>query len=268
MTIKLGCHCSTWELDYDKEIDYFDEILDQISDAGFEGIDIQVAMLGDYVNNPDSLKEELKKRNINVGSFTVPFDWHDEKENKEEFERANKYIDFATNFPGVILNLPARNSIDRSNLLQKQKNIISCVNAVAKRAYDKNVRASFHPASPMNNCFRTKEDYDFLFENIDRRYLGYTPDAGHIKMGGMDPLQIIKDNFEIVRHVHFKDCSNNKEWKKMGEGDIDFKSIVDFLESVNYNGWIMVEEETKEASQNPFKAISDIRKYFKETILR
>ena len=61
MSIKFGCHGSTWELDYDRETDYLDRIMDTVKKADFKGIDVQVALLGRYKNSPEKLKEELDK---------------------------------------------------------------------------------------------------------------------------------------------------------------------------------------------------------------
>lgn len=267
MTIEFGVHGSTWELDYDKEIDYLDDILDTIRDAGFVTVDIQYAMLGKYKNDPEALKEALDERGLKLGAFTVPFTWENDEETPEEIKRADFYIDYLTNFQDVVLNLPARNGPNRDNLLKRQKQIINCANAVGKRAHDRGVVAAFHPASPVNSYFRIQSDYDVLFENLDTRYIGYTPDAGHIKAGGMEPYDVIKDNFDIVRHVHFKDCSDNFEWKKMGTGDIDFPKIVQYLQDNGYEGWIMVEEETPEVAEDPAKAVNDIGKYVEKNLI-
>ncbi|WP_159439954.1 sugar phosphate isomerase/epimerase family protein [Bacillus sinesaloumensis] len=261
MAIKFGCHGSTWELDYDKECDYLDQIMDTVKEAGFKGIDVQVALLGRYKNQPERLKEELAKRELELAALTVPFTWAGENESEEEKEHADYYINFLTHFPGAIMNVPARVGPNRDNLLKRQKDIINCVNALGKRAHENGVIASFHPASPETSFFRTKEDYDVMFDLIDRRYLGYTPDAGHIKAGGMNPVDIIKDNLSIIKHVHIKDCSNTFEWRKMGTGDIDFPAIAEILKNSNYNGWIMVEEETEEAARNPHNVIVDVGKY-------
>ena len=52
MEIKFGCHGSTWVLDYDIEKDIMDTIMDNIKNAGFTGLDMQVALLGKYRNDP------------------------------------------------------------------------------------------------------------------------------------------------------------------------------------------------------------------------
>ncbi|MFD1453578.1 MULTISPECIES: sugar phosphate isomerase/epimerase family protein [Oceanobacillus] len=266
MRIKFGCHTSTWELDYDKETDYLDEVMDTVSNAGFKGVDVQVAMLGRYQNDPEKLKRSLDERGISLASLTVPFTWENDEETKGERERADYYIDYLTNFPGALMNLPSRVGANRDNLLKRQKQIIGCANAVGKRAYEKGVQASFHPASPETSYFRTKEDYDVLFDLLDISYMSYTPDAGHIKAGGMRPEEIIKDNLSIIKHVHFKDCSNNNEWREMGTGDIDFPYIVQTLKDSGYQGWIMIEEETEEAGADPDKVILNVGKYVEKNL--
>ncbi|WP_404455072.1 sugar phosphate isomerase/epimerase family protein [Oceanobacillus kapialis] len=261
MAIKFGCHGSTWELDYDKEIDYLDDIMDTVREAGFKGIDVQVAMLGKYKEHPEKLKVELDKRGIELAALTVPFSWEYDEETKEEKEHADYFINYLKHFPQAVMNVPSRVGPHRENLLNRQKQIINCANALGKRAFEQGVVASFHPASPATSYFRTQEDYNVLFELLDTRYIGYTPDAGHIKAGGMDPVNIINENLAIIKHVHFKDCSNNFEWREMGTGDINFPAIVQNLKEYGYSGWIMVEEETEEAAVDPDKVIHEVGNY-------
>lgn len=266
MTIKFGCHTSTWVLDYDKELDILDDIIDTVSKSGFKGLDVQVGLLGKYKNHPEKLKEKLESKHIELAALTVPFTWGDEVESEMEKERADFYINYLRHFPNAIMNLPSRVGRNRDNLLARQKQIIKCANAVGKRAHENGVIAAFHPASPKTSYFRTAEDYKVLFERLDTRYIGYTPDCGHIKAGGMEPFDIIKDNLPIIRHVHFKDCSNDLKWKKMGTGDINYAAIVRYLHENDYNGWIMVEEETEETTVDPDGVIFNISKYFEEKI--
>ncbi|MEK4803129.1 MULTISPECIES: sugar phosphate isomerase/epimerase family protein [Oceanobacillus] len=266
MTIKFGCHTSTWVLDYDKEVDVIDHIIDVVSESGFKGLDIQVPLLGKYKDSPEEFKEKLASKGVELASITVPFTWEGDEESAEEREKADFYINFLKHFPGAIMNLPSRVGPNRERLLERQKQIIKCANEVGKRAHENGITASFHPASPETSYFRTEEDYKVLFDGLDTRYIGYTPDCGHIKAGGMEPFEVIKENLSIIRHVHFKDCSNDLQWKKMGTGDIDYPAIVEFLYDNGYKGWIMVEEETEETKVNPDRCVHGIYEYFKENV--
>lgn len=116
----------------------------------------------------------MDERSIYLAALTVPFTWANDEETEEEKERADYYIDYLANFPGAVMNLPSRVGPNRDNLLERQKQIIACANAVGKRAHEKGVQASFHPASPKTSYFRTKQDYDVLFELLDKTYMSYT----------------------------------------------------------------------------------------------
>lgn len=261
MPIKFGCQGTTWVLDYDKETDDLNGLMDTVEKAGFKGIDVQIALLGRYTAKPEQLKEELDRRGLELAALTVPFTWENDVESSEEKALADYYINYLKYFPGAILNLPARNGPNRDNLVKRQNEIISCANAVGKRAYENGIVASFHPASPENSYFRFEEDYTTLLEGLDTKYIGYTPDAGHITFGGMNALDIIKRYLPIIRHVHFKDGTNSFEWKKMGTGDIDFPGITQVLMDYGYKGWIIVEEETAEAATNTEQVVLDIGNY-------
>lgn len=267
MPIKFGCHGTTWVLDYDKETDNLNELMDTVEKAGFKGIDVQVALLGRYKDKPEQLMKALDSRGLKLAALTVPFSWENDVESEEEKELADYYIKYLRYFPGAILNLPVRDGPNRENLLRRQRDIISCANAVGKRAYENGVVASFHPASPINSYFRFEDDYTTLLEGLDSKYIGYTPDAGHITFGGMNAVEVIKRYLPVIRHVHFKEATNDFVWKKMGNGDIDFPGIVRELMDYGYKGWIIVEEETAEATINTEQVVLDISDYVEENLV-
>ncbi|MFC0273383.1 sugar phosphate isomerase/epimerase family protein [Metabacillus herbersteinensis] len=263
MSILFGCHGSTWELDYDKETDYLGHIISVVEKAGFKGIDVQVSLLGRFKNAPELLKEELAKRGLELAALTLPFSWSNHQETEEERKLADYFMEYLKHFPNAIMNIAPRVGLNRDHLLERQRDIIQCANALAKRAYDQGIVCSFHPSSPPTSYFRTEEDYKVLFEGLDSRYIGYTPDAGHIAFGGMDVVNIYKKYLPWIKHVHFKDASFKPEWKTMGEGAIDFPQIVSMLAEHCYKGWIMVEEETKESEANPDNAVVNIGDYMR-----
>lgn len=259
--IQFGCHGSTWELDYDKETDYLEDILDTVKESGFLSVDPQISLLGKYKEEPERLKEELEKRDLQLAALTLPFTWPGAKETDEEKELANYYLDYLSKFPNAKMNVAPRVGKSRDDLYKRQKEIVSSANELAKRGEAQGVTVSFHPSSPPTSYFRMKEDYNTLFNLLDSRYIGYTPDAGHIAYGGMDVVEIFEQAMPLIKHVHFKDCAYPTEWKKMGTGDIKFKKIVKMLHENDYSGWIIVEEETKESEANPREAIMDISSY-------
>lgn len=259
--MKFGCHGSTWELDYDKESDNLEEIMDVVQNTGFQGIDIQVSLLGRFKQAPGRLKEQLDDRGLELAALTIPFSWNSEHETEEEIALSKHYIEYLKHFPSAIMNVAPRVGNSRNHLLQRQKEIIACANALGKRASDQGIICSFHPSSPPTSFFRTEEDYEVLFAGLATEYIGYTPDAGHIAFGGMDVMKTFMKYMHAIRHVHIKDATAAPEWRKLGTGEVDFPGIVRELVKAGYDGWIMFEEETEASSENPAQAIMDISDY-------
>lgn len=264
--MEIGCQGSTWVLDYDQEEDIMDKVMDDVKQADLTGVDVQVALLGRYKNKPEELKEELEKRNLKLAALTIPHDFPNGESSPMEKKLTNHYLNYLKYFPGAIMNIPSRVGKDRSNLLQRQKEIISGANILGKLALEEyGVVTSFHPNSYTTSYWRFKSDYEVLFDGLNPKYMGYTPDSGHIEFGGMEASKIIEEALPIIKHVHFKDVNKNKEWKKMGEGDIDIKKCVEILKKGDYEGWIILEEETGE-NKDTSLVIEQLGEYAKKNI--
>ncbi|HWX27159.1 MAG TPA: myo-inosose-2 dehydratase [Steroidobacteraceae bacterium] len=102
--------------------------------------------------------------------------------------------------------------------------------------------------------------------------VGMTVDTGHAALGGVDAVSLIRAHPERVAHVHAKDI-RGKVFRKIaaeggsflrgvlegmftvpGDGDLDFRKVMQALANIDYSGWIIVEAE-----QDP--AVADPRRY-------
>lgn len=267
MSIQFGCHGYTWQMSYEKNADNLPHILEVIAKGGFKGLDTQVAMLGRFHPDPKLLMKEMEKHQLALAALTLSLHWSEPKETEDERRQADYFIDYLARFPHALLNVVPLPGQDRSNLEERQKNIISCMNELARRASDKGIVCSFHPNSPPGSVFRTRTDYEVLFAGLDEKVIGYTPDAGHIAAGGMDVLSVFTTYRSMIRHVHFKDMHADQRWAAMGEGIIDFPSIVRLLRDTGYEGWIMVEEESEQAEADPDGAMLENSKYVSDILL-
>ncbi len=86
-------------------------------------------------------------------------------------------------------------------------------------------------------------------------------DAGHLLVGGSDPVALAREVPERVAHVHLKDVDlavldtvrsgertytegvANHLYRVLGEGAIDLASIVSSLEASGYQGWYVPEHD-------------------------
>ncbi len=89
----------------------------------------------------------------------------------------------------------------------------------------------------------------------------------------------LKQHAERIWHVHFKDHdpevarqSREQEWDgptsvghgvfpELGQGDVDFPAVLDQLRAMNYEGWIVVEQDVLPGMGRPAESAQRNRDY-------
>jgi inosose dehydratase len=120
-----------------------------------------------------------------------------------------------------------------------------------------------------------------LMELTNPELLGLCLDMGHYAFGGGNPVEALKKYYNRIWHVHFKDFDpkvgqaareNNYDYFKsveqgvfceLGNGNVDFESIVAILNEKGYDGWIVVEQDVLPGMGSPKKCADHNRKYIK-----
>jgi len=265
--IRYGCQFYTWQMSGEKYVGNMSHILDVVSRSSFAGIEPDVAIMGSYFDSTSQMKELLDKEGLELGALCLVQDWRGPKENEEERRTSEKLLDYIKDFPGTHLMLCQMPGDDRSDLEERQQNCLACVNDIAKRAADIGVVSSHHPNSPGGSVFRTEEDYKIMIDGMDESVVGYCPDSGHILNGDMDVYAIFEQYMPLIKHVHLKDRNAAGEWAAMGEGVTDFPRLMKMLQDADYDGWVMIEEESSNAETDPDGATLINGKYLVETLL-
>lgn len=250
--IKFGSQTYPWQMNREKYQGQVPHMVKVLRQAGFTGMEAEICMLGEYYSDWRKLKELLEEHQVAFGALAVHEDWLLPRETEEERERADQAIEFLSHFPTAKLALchVAADPVREHHLYEKQKNQMSCVAAIARRASEEGIVTVYHPNSGVNSVFRYESDYHIMFDTLYTRGIGYAPDVGHMMNGGIDPLKVIKEHRELVQHVHFKDMKPDHTWAAMGEGVGRFKEIVDYLAETGYRGWIMTEDESPRAVED------------------
>jgi inosose dehydratase len=224
-------------------------MIEIIAQAGFTGIQPIFTWMGELVD-PDRLEAKLKEQGIELAAVALALEWNGAEETHSERLIANNAISLLERFPGAMLNT-VQIPTGRHDLEARRRSLVNIVNTVSARAKDKGVPCSFHPNSPHTSIIRTEEDYKVVLESLDTTVTGWTPDVGHIINGDMDPLTKMKEYASLINHVHYKDWDGNPEFTLMGNGKVDLLSITQWLKDINYGGWIICEDEGKEALDDP-----------------
>lgn len=249
-TIKYSCQTYAWQMSGTTYTGQLPRFVTVAADAGFSGIEAEPIMLGGYSDSARA-HETIDSSALELSSVAFVADWRSAEETEEERRAADHFIRFVASFPGALLLLVQAPGTNRDDLHERQRNALACVSSIGRRAAAAGVRTSFHANSPAGSVFRTRSDYEILLDGLDGTDVGFTPDVGHLAKGGMDPLEIIRTYRRRVDHLHFKDYSADAGWQRTGQGDVDFPAIVTYLHDTAYQGWIVVEDESDDAIDDP-----------------
>ncbi|HEV7346937.1 sugar phosphate isomerase/epimerase family protein [Telluribacter sp.] len=224
-------------------------MIEIIAQAGFTGIQPIFSWMGE-LRDPQRLANKLKEQGLELAALSLALEWNGAEETEAERAEADEAIELLRHFPGAIL-CTVQIPTGRHDLENRQRNLVNIVNAVSARATAQGIPCSFHPNSPHTSIIRTEEDYRVVLEGLDTSVTGWTPDVGHIINGGMDPLEKMKEYASLINHMHYKDWDGAPEFALMGQGKVDLLSITQWLKDQNYTGWIVCEDEGKEALEDP-----------------
>ncbi|HUV13154.1 MAG TPA: TIM barrel protein [Acidobacteriota bacterium] len=267
------CSWGVLEFELEGEVAGFEPVLDEMEGSGYEGTE-----LGDWgfmPTEPAELGAALRKRHLELVGAFVPVALSVETAHSAGVETAVKtaklmadagykeaFLVLADNNGAVSARTRNAGRVTAEMGLGKaeRRTFAKGANLVARTVREETgLRTAFH-----HHCagyVETPQEVSILMDLTDPDLLGLVFDTGHYRLGGGDPVQGLEDHFERIWHVHFKDCSleisseaRRENWDyfesvragvfcELGQGCVDFQTIVDQLRKRAYEGWAVVEQD-------------------------
>jgi sugar phosphate isomerase/epimerase len=243
-----------------------DEILDLVTAAGYEGIEITNSMIREYAGRPADFAKAIKERGLKLAAFAYasPTGFTDPAARPGELAGADEAMGFVAAFPGVVLGLGGASTPQRTDVERKIENAAGFYNEVGRRGKEAGVPVAFHPHSHHGSIFESRPEYDRIMSLTDPETVKWNPDTGHIVRGGQDLLDTLRRYRSRIIHVHLKDADRENQWQPLGKGICNIPAVLKLLEDeLDYDGWIVGEEESAQAYKDQDAAIRWNRDYLK-----
>ena len=286
------CSWGVLEFELEGKPQAFDSVLDEMAQAGYAGTE-----LGDWEFMPthsDRLKVELEKRNLAMLAAFVPIALSQPEALDRGIETAVRtaellaavadrpFLVLADDNGTVDLRVKQAGRIEPSMSLDTERWKIFAAGAetVARHVLEATeVRTVFH-----HHCagyVETPSEIDTLLKLTDPELLGLCFDTGHYAYGGGDPLDGLRRHADRIWHVHFKDCHpdiaadarreacdyfeavGRGVFCELGQGAVDFKTVLAELQGLGYEGWIVVEQDVLPGMGSPLQSAQRNRQFLK-----
>jgi inosose dehydratase len=139
--------------------------------------------------------------------------------------------------------------------------LLATVHTLAGEAAAAGHRAAFHPHG--GTFIETPAEVERLVAGLDPSLVGICLDVGHYTVGGGDPVAALLDLGDRVTHIHLKDVDpvvlgglrsgtipgftaavRGRLFTELGAGLVDLDGVLAVAVSRDYDGWLMVEQDS------------------------
>jgi inosose dehydratase len=125
----------------------------------------------------------------------------------------------------------------------------------------------------------TSQEVTKFLSVTDPDLIGLCFDTGHYALGGGDPVEGIRQHADRIWHVHFKDFdpsvvarADDEGWgyqqmigqgvfSELGQGNVDFPAVLSALREIDYDGWVVVEQDVLPGMGSPKDSAARNRQY-------
>jgi inosose dehydratase len=254
---------------------------------GFHGIEPFRQHIVKYLDQPQALKKQLDDAGIslvtcsNGGGMTVDFiDPAKISQTIEDHVRLAR--DFITAFGCRHFKINLGRRPGTAPTLEQLKAMAATLNELGKQTARLGLRLAPHPHiwSPMER----EQELRTVLALTDPKLVYLVTDTAHLTLGGMDPVQIIREFYPRIAAIHFKDTDRKYRgfkgptptrdehakvnlYKNLGAGGVDFPAIFKLLGERKYQGWITLDLDPPRPGEGSIDENLEInRKYLREVL--
>jgi sugar phosphate isomerase/epimerase len=107
-----------------------------------------------------------------------------------------------------------------------------------------------------------KTGMDLLVEGLDLSVATLCVDVAWVYRGGRNPAEFLEEHADKIAYLHLKD-TDGTDWKELGQGKVDFKSIIDVMPKLKRVRWAAIEQDA--TTIDPLESIAVSRRYLQTT---
>jgi inosose dehydratase len=235
--IKVGYAAITWGGNDEQAIQ-------EISEAGFKGIQLRASAVGKWGARPAELKALLAKHALAfpvLSSGNLKFAPADRG---SQIALHLEHAAFVRDAGGQFLQVIDEKPTDRPVTPDDYKALADMLRRLGERTAQIGVPLVYH--HHMNSTGERPEAIEAILQDIPGTSVGLLFDIAHYQQGGGDPVAFIRRYGKAIKVVHLKDvrpieAAPGYQWVELGRGRVDVKGCVTALKDAGFDGWAIVE---------------------------
>jgi inosose dehydratase len=250
-----------------------ESVLSEMAELGMRGTELGAP--GFLPDDPARLSSMLALHGLALVGGFVPLVLHEQRVDQaiEETRRAARLMSQAG---GHMLVVAAVQDVEWSAPTELDDagwtRLAEHLNQVASLAGEYGMTVALHPHA--GTVIETAEQVGHALEVVE---VGWCLDTGHLLIGGADPVEFARTHGDRVVHVHLKDvdatlaadlrtrhrslvsATHDGLFLPLGKGDARIGEVMDALQTHEYDGWLVLEQDTAITGDEPTVAGGPMR---------
>lgn len=255
-----ACEVPGWGVMPDPE-----RVLSEMASVGLRGTELGPP--GFFPSDPAVLRDTLGRHDLELVGAFVPLVLH-----HTSLGDAGRLAHEATTLLAgagaqmLVLSIVEDEGWTEPTVLDDEgwRNLAANVKEVEAIAASAGLTVALHPH--VGTLIENEEQVRLGLERLD---VGWCLDTGHLLIGGTDPVAFVSDHGDRIVHAHLKDVDTTIAAKlrsgelsllsatrqglfvPLGRGDARIASVLDALARHGYDGWLVLEQDTAIAGDEP-----------------
>ncbi len=261
---------------------HIQDTLDQIIQAGFEGVDFWCGRPHIYRrdHSPEALQQlKLKIENHNIfpvslmpAFFRYPYSLSSPNEviRQDSIAYVRDCIDNAVLLGAKQVLIVPTHSLHGQDTADARRRFLDSLAEVSSHAEQNGVRLGLEIVYPsLSDYMSSTEAALGAIQAVGSSCLGVVLDTGHLNLSGEDPEAALRNLGDLLLQVHLNDNDGRQQQNAIpGDGSFDFLRFIDLLGEYHYVGFLSLELGWT-YSFDPYPAICAARdrviRYIKES---
>lgn len=247
--IQFGCQTNAWAID-SKNFDSFLAVLEQIKQVGFAGFETGFFNLLPEFDAPDAARQRIADTGLaffGIHVFLPP-----------------AKVDQTTRLPAASLYEKVAHggaALGAQHLIfsgapattpDELKSKIEALNAAGKFSKSLGLPFAYH-----NHWWEFESkigEIEVLYSQTDPALISFLLDAGHAYRGGADVPAFVRAHSKRLVGLHLRDYKNGKQ-VPLGQGGFPLAEVAATLKQLQWNGWVLNEEEREDGTKGGLSVI-------------
>jgi inosose dehydratase len=276
MSIRIGTAPVSWgvmEIDSWGARKPYEDVLDEMAAAGYVGTEL--GPYGYFPTDSKQLIDELSTRGLSMVSGFVPLPLGHRQRHSSAIrevmnvaqllsEAGSRVIVLADELNEARMSVAGRVTDEDRLDADSWSSAVELLIELGQRCRELGLATVFHHHA--GTYIETPAEIERLCDAIDPDLIGLCLDTGHYYYAGGNPLDAVHHYKSRIRHLHLKDVRTlvldsvrrdrigyldairRGVFCELGQGAVDFRSLLEELRKCNFLGWAIVEQDMDPAT--------------------